>query len=132
MSVYDLSAVHFTPTFEVRGWVVVVKVYHKYCSVIYFGEYVAFLLAVVVKLRLKHWILMEEKYLSELYCNPESAASFGGVDSIYRAVKNDAKYQISRNKIHSWLQKQDTYTLYQPIRYRFKRNRVIVGAIDEQ
>ena len=75
---------------------------------------------------------MEEKYLRELYYNPESPASFGGVDSIYRAVKNDAKYQISRNKIRSWLQKQDTYTLHKPVRYRFKRNRVIVGAIDEQ
>ena len=55
---------------------------------------------------------MEEKYLSELCHNPESAASFGGVDFIYRAVKNDAKYQISRNKIRSWLQKQDAYTLH--------------------
>ena len=50
MSVYDSILVHFTPSFEVRGWVVVVKVYHKYRSVIYFGGYVVFLLAVVVKL----------------------------------------------------------------------------------
>ena len=35
---------------------------------------------------------MEEKYLSQLYYNPESPVSFGGVDSIYHAVKNDAKY----------------------------------------
>ena len=76
---------------------------------------------------------MEEKYLRVVYYNPESPASFGGVDSIYRAVKkNDAKYQISRNKICLWLQKQDTYTLHKPVRYRFKRNRVIVGANDEQ
>ena len=47
---------------------------------------------------------MEEKYLRELYYDPESPANFGGVDSIYHAVKNDAKYQISRNKIRSWLQ----------------------------
>ncbi|CAB4042433.1 uncharacterized transposon-derived, partial [Paramuricea clavata] len=59
-------------------------------------------------------------------------ASFGGVDSIYRVVKDEGKHQISRNKIRLWLQKQDTYTLHKPVRYRFKRNRVIVGAIDEQ
>ena len=47
-------------------------------------------------------------------------------------AKNDAKYQISRNKIRSWLQKQDAYTLHKPVRYRLKRNRVIVGAIDMQ
>ena len=51
---------------------------------------------------------------------------------ISRCKKNDAKYQISRNKICLWLQKQDTYTLHKPVRYRFKRNRVIVGANDEQ
>ena len=75
---------------------------------------------------------MEEKYLSQLYYNPESPASFGGVDSIYHAVKNDAKYQISRNKIRQWLAKQDTYTLHKPVRYRFTRNRVIVAGIDDE
>jgi hypothetical protein len=75
---------------------------------------------------------MAEKYLAELYYNPESPTSFGGVDSIYRVVKSEGKHQISRNKIRTWLRKQDTYTLHKPVRYRFKRNRVIVGAIDEQ
>ena len=28
--------------------------------------------------------------------------------------------------------KQDTYTLHKPIRRRFKRNRVMVGGIDQQ
>ena len=42
-----------------------------------------------------------------------------------RAVKNDAKCQTSRNKIRSWLQKHDTYTLHKPVTYRFKRNRVV-------
>ena len=28
--------------------------------------------------------------------------------------------------------KQDTYTFHKPVWYRFKRNRVVVGAIDEQ
>jgi hypothetical protein len=75
---------------------------------------------------------MAEKYLSQIYYNPESPASFGGVYSIYRVVKDEGKHQISRNKIRLWLQKQDTYSLHKPVRYRFKRNRVIVGAIDEQ
>ena len=69
---------------------------------------------------------------NKIYYNPESPASFGGVYSIYRVVKDEGKHQISRNKIRLWLQKQDTYTLHKPVRYRFKRNRVIVGALDEQ
>jgi hypothetical protein len=32
---------------------------------------------------------MAEKYLSQIYYDPESPASFGGVDSIYCAVKNE-------------------------------------------
>ncbi|CAB3976655.1 uncharacterized transposon-derived [Paramuricea clavata] len=75
---------------------------------------------------------MAEKYLSQIYYDPESLASFGGVDSIYRAVKNEGKYEISRNKIRQWLQKQDTYSLHKPVRYRFRRNRVIVGAMDDE
>jgi hypothetical protein len=71
---------------------------------------------------------MAEKYLSQIYYNPESPASFGGADSIYRVVKDEGKRQISRNhsKIRLWLQKQDTYTLHKPVRYRFKCNCVSV------
>ena len=65
---------------------------------------------------------MAEQYLHELYYNPESPASFGGVDAVYRAARNDGKYKISRNKIKEWLNEQDTYTLHKPVRHRFKRN----------
>ena len=75
---------------------------------------------------------MAEKYLSQIYYDPESPASFGGIDSIYRAVKNEGKYQILQNKIRLWLQKQDTYTLHKPVRYRFRRNSVKVGAMDDE
>ena len=75
---------------------------------------------------------MAEKYLHDLYYNPESPASFGGVEAVYRAAKEDGKFQLSRNKIRTWLRQQDTYTLHRPVCYRFKRNRVIVGGIDKE
>ena len=75
---------------------------------------------------------MAERYLHNLYYNPESLASFGGVNAVYRVVKNDGKFQISRNRIREWLKQQDTYTLHKPVRHRFKRNRVIVGVMDEE
>ena len=75
---------------------------------------------------------MAEEYLHNLYYNTESSASFGGVEAIYRAVKEDGKFQPSRNKIRTWLKQQDIYTSYKPVRYRFKRNRVIVGGIDKE
>ena len=75
---------------------------------------------------------MAEKYLHDLYYNPESPASFGGVEAVYRAAKEDGKFQLSRNKIRTWLIQQDTYTLHRPVRHRFKRNRVVVGGIDKE
>ena len=53
---------------------------------------------------------MAEQYLHELYYNPESPASFGGVDAVYCAARNDGKYILSRNKIKKWL-KQTLRTL---------------------
>ena len=70
--------------------------------------------------------------MADLYYNPESQGSFGGVDAVYRTVKNDGEFKISRNKIKNWLKQQDTCTLHKPVRHRFKRNKVIVGAMDEE
>ena len=63
---------------------------------------------------------MEEQYLHDLYYNPESPANFGGVDSIYRAIRNNEKFTISRNKTRAWLKEQDTYTLHKPVQHCFK------------
>ena len=75
---------------------------------------------------------MADQYLYDLYYSPESLAGFGGVDAVYLIVKNYGKFKISRNRIREWLKQQDTYTLHKPVRHRFKRNKVIVGGIDEE
>ena len=62
----------------------------------------------------KGWVAlykMEEEYLHNLFYNPESPASFGGVEAVYGAVKEDGKFQLFRNRIRTWLKQQDTYTL---------------------
>ena len=75
---------------------------------------------------------MAEEYLHDLYYYPESPASFGRAEAVYHATKEDGKFQPSCNEIRTWLRQQDTYTLHRPVRYRFKRNRVIVGGIDKE
>ena len=47
-------------------------------------------------------------------------------------MKKEGKFNINRTKIKECLMKLDAYTLHRPIRRRFRRNRVIVGGIDEQ
>ena len=38
---------------------------------------------------------------------------------------------MSRKQIKEWLMAQDAYTLHKPIQRHFRRNRLIVGGIDE-
>ena len=72
-----------------------------------------------------------DEYLSQVYYNPKRTGGLGGVERLYRDVKKDGKYDISRAQLKKWLMKQDTYTLHKPARRHYKRNRVIVGGIDE-
>ena len=73
----------------------------------------------------------KDKYLTEIYYDPKRTGGFGGFERLYQNVKKDGKYDISRNYLKNWLMKQDTYTLHKSARRHFKRNRVIVGGIDE-
>ena len=40
-----------------------------------------------------------EQYLQTLYHDPNHSGSFGGVEAVYRAVKDEGKFKISRKKI---------------------------------
>ena len=71
-----------------------------------------------------------DDYLAKVYYDPKRG--FGGVNRLYDDVKKEGKFNISRSKIKEWLMRQDTYTLHKPIRRNLKRNRVIVGGIDQQ
>ena len=72
-----------------------------------------------------------DSYLESVYYNPKRSGSFGGVESLYRDVKEEGKLKLSRKQIRDWLLKQDTYTLHKPARHNFKRNCTIVSGIDE-
>ena len=73
-----------------------------------------------------------DDYLASVYYDPKRSGGFGGVDRLYKDVKKEGKFNIGRTKIKEWLMKQDAYTLHKPIRRHVKRNRVIVGGIDQQ
>ena len=47
-------------------------------------------------------------------------------------MKVEGKFKLSRKQISQQLMSQDTYTLHKPARRIFKRNRVIVGGIDDE
>ena len=73
-----------------------------------------------------------EKTLSSIYLDPSHPASFGGLDAVYRALKERGKNKISRKQVQGWLSQQDVYTLHKPARRHYKRSRVIVPGKDAQ
>ena len=72
-----------------------------------------------------------EKYLAGIYFNPKHKAAFAGPKKLYKMVKEEGQHKITFSDIKSWMQKQDVYTLHRPVRYNFKRLRVITAGIDD-
>ena len=73
-----------------------------------------------------------EQYLKKMYYDPRHPAGFGGLETLFRAVKEDGKHRISRKQLKKWLSEQDTYTLHKPVRVNFRRNRTVVGGLDQE
>ena len=71
-------------------------------------------------------------YLSTLYFDPKSPASYLGPEKLYQYVKGQGQYTIGRHRIRKWLQDQESYSLTRGARRRFKRSRVIVNGVDSQ
>ena len=73
-----------------------------------------------------------EKYLRQIYFNPEHPASFEGPKRLYDVVKKEGKYKISHSQIKRWIQKQESYSRNKGVKRQFERGRVIVAGIDDQ
>ena len=73
-----------------------------------------------------------KQYLSSLYFNPKSPASYLGPEKLYQFVKSQGKYKIGRHRIRQWLQDQESYSLTRSARHKYTRSRVIVAGINCQ
>ena len=69
-----------------------------------------------------------DEYLKSVYYNPKRPGSFGGVEKLYRDVKQEGTFKLSRKKISEWLMGQDTYTLHKPARRNFKKKSCYCGG----
>lgn len=72
------------------------------------------------------------KGLNKIYYDPADPGSFGGVDSLYRRARELGVGGISRKVVRDYLTGQDAYTLHKGCRRTYKRNRILVGYIDQQ
>ena len=70
-------------------------------------------------------------FLADYYFDTKSPVAFTSPLALYREAKK--RYpSLTFQKVKTWLQSKDTYTLHKPVRYNFPRNRVIVTGIDDQ
>ena len=68
-------------------------------------------------------------FLSRVYAFPEHAASFMGLDKLYRIAKNQFP-SVMRKEIRNWAENNLSYSLHKPSRRTFKRNKVYAPEID--
>ena len=74
--------------------------------------------------------LSHSRILNSIYYDTKETGSFGGIDRLRRAFH--PALAASAKEVKQWLSEQDTYTLHKPVRYRFRRRRVVVGGINHQ
>ena len=73
-----------------------------------------------------------EHYLHHICFDPQHPTSFKGANKLYHAVKEDGRYRLPLSKIRTWLQNQESFSLYKSVCREFKRLRFIVGGLHNQ
>ena len=63
------------------------------------------------------------RFLSRVYVSPKHAASFSGLDKLYRMTKNQFP-SVTRKEIQKWAENNLSYSLHKPSRRTFNRNKV--------
>ena len=69
--------------------------------------------------------------LEQLYNNPKKPAGYAGEQALYKLAKQSSK-KVKLQDVRDWLRKQQTYTLYKPIRTKFSRRKTVVAGNDTQ
>jgi len=64
-----------------------------------------------------------QDYLEKIYYDQQHLGSLGGVDKLYKAVRQEGKYVLGRTKIRKWLETQETFGLHRQIIFKFRRRK---------
>ena len=69
------------------------------------------------------------RFLSRVYVSTKHAASFSGLDKLYRMAKNQFP-SVTIKEIQKWAENNLSYSLHKPSRRTFKQNKVYAPKID--
>ena len=68
--------------------------------------------------------------MNNIYFDSEHPGAFAGPYKLYKIIKKIGK-PTSYNSVEKWLQDQDAFTLIRPVKYKFKRQRIVIQARDD-
>lgn len=74
---------------------------------------------------------MTDQLLGTIYYDASHPASFGSVNSLYKAVKA-LDPSLTQSRVKTWLQKQDVYSLHGKLRKKFKRRKTVSSGLNYQ
>ena len=71
-----------------------------------------------------------ETFLNRIYFDPAHPGAYAGPMKLQQILKRNDIYTSYKN-VKDWVQRQDAYSLLRPVRYKFKRQRIITTGIDD-
>jgi hypothetical protein len=71
-----------------------------------------------------------DAYLARMYYETSDVGSYSGLKGFSLAIKKDGKFKFTKAQIEEWLRNQDAFSLQKPVRYKFKRSRIVTTGID--
>ena len=75
---------------------------------------------------MKDW----ENFLKRIYFNPKHPGAFSGPTKLHQILKEN-NFKTDLKEIRAWLHNQDSYSLLKPVKYKFKRQRIVTTGIDD-
>ena len=66
-----------------------------------------------------------DSLLDKMYYDLKSPSAYSSKNNIFQAAKKINK-SIKLSDVNSWFRKQLTPTLHKPVKYKFRRNKIIV------
>ena len=73
-----------------------------------------------------------KQFLEKNHFDPGNQASFAGPQKLYRYLKEEGNFDVTKNQVATWLKNKDAYSLHRQSRKPKRRSRVVVEEVDSQ
>lgn len=74
--------------------------------------------------------MIDYDLLERIYYDPRHPGAFAGPNKLLQILKQ-LNQSASLKEVKDWLRNQDAYSLLRPVKYKFKRSRIVTTGIDD-